>query len=121
MIWQVFRRLYWACAGLVFLCAPSIADDTPVVLYDFGGVNLHDSRWGQIVTFQSALNDALGNCGKNGHEPDGWFGNDTHRALRRLATCDGYAGLQIGEGQQYDGAVTDQLWRKLGLSDLPSA
>ena len=69
--------------------------NTSVVLYDYKGKFLWDSKWGKSTICQGALKEKLEICGKEGIGVDGKFGKNSRDGVIRLLSCPGFENLFV--------------------------
>jgi hypothetical protein len=98
-----------ASAARSALAQPADAD----VVIRYAGHTLNGGKWAVVGKLQTALDSALGQCGKEGVASDGSFGRGTRAALRRLDGCPGFDHFDLGTGEASDGVVTLAVWRAL--------
>lgn len=118
---QVFLILSLIClcfAANQAAIAENEALNNSVVLYDYKGKFLWDSKWGQITIFQRALNEKLGDCGKAGIGVDGKFGRNSRDGVIRLLSCPGFENLSVDSNHPLYGTVHAELWKRL-LPETP--
>ena len=93
-----------------------------VILYDYKGKYLWDSKWGKITICQRALKEKLEACGEAGIGVDGKFGKNSRDGLIRLLSCPGFENLSVDTNHPLYGTVHAELWKRLlPQTPLPSA
>lgn len=102
-------------------CATAHAQNAPdpELLFRYGGVPLHDSKWGPLAAFQRALSDSLMAHGRAGLVADGIFGGATRDAIARLIALPEFAPPLQPPGTDTECIITRALWRRLLPRTLP--
>jgi len=100
----------------------AIADDealnNSVVLFNYKGKFLWDSKWGKITIYQRALKLKLEACGKAGIGVDGKLGKNSRDGVIRLLSCPGFKNLSVDADHSLYGTVHTELWKRL-LPETP--
>ena len=119
----IMRKPFQAFLIALFICLCFAANqaafaeneelNTSVVLYDYRGKFLWDSKWGKITICQGALKEKLEICGKAGIGVDGKFGKNSRDGLLRLLSCRGFENLFVETNHPLYGTVHSALWKKL--------
>ena len=93
--------------------AENEALNNSVILYDYKGKFLRDSKWGKITICQRALKENLQACGKAGVGVDGKFGKNSRDGVIRLLSCPGFENLSVDTNHPLFGTVHSELWKRL--------
>ena len=99
--------------------AENEALNNSVVLYDYKGKFLWDSKWGKMTICQLALKEKLEACGKAGIGVDGKFGKNSRDVVIRLLSCPGFENLSVDTNHPLYGTVHVELWQRLFPQTAP--